>query len=352
MAQVQQPCFAYHQNDGILSISKFATSTNPQGLDIPTRLKQQQWSPLSKVNGTLGKELPENLKCLMGNNVTFTDIDSAVQHLSHRNYPESFDQNGNKCGQIQIAIPDIYVLDKTGAQFIQKDKKLVEADCQQFGNLLNFGDELGNLGEATAVKQKKNIGNDECIELELPSDEILHQPGPNKLRDMRNALYGDLVEKEFFNKIRQILKDANEEFALFHSHQLFKFNLNDRLNKFAEKDFIIVNYTNRYICGVEVKRSLSEAKILKSGQQLEGSIGKTAKQLQGAKSSLKSWFGSELSNNWNYFSLIHCHQVDLVDPLNNPICSKCLPHVIIGTCRILFFFYYYLHAFEKNCSFR
>ena len=82
----------------------------------------------------------------------------------------------------------------------------------------------------------------------------------------------------------------------------------------------------------------SEAKILKSGQQLEGSIGKTAKQLQGAKSSLKSWFGSELSNNWNYFSLIHCHQVDLVDPLNNPICSKCLPHVIIGTCRILFFF--------------
>ena len=30
-------------------------------------------------------------------------------------------------------------------------------------------------------------------------------------------------------------------------------------------DFIIVNYTNRYICGVEVKRSLSEAKILKSG---------------------------------------------------------------------------------------
>ena len=87
MAQVQQPCFAYHQNDGILSISKFATSTNSQGLDIPTRLKQQQWSPLSKVNGTLGKELPENLKCLMGNNVTFTDIDSAVQHLSHRNYP-------------------------------------------------------------------------------------------------------------------------------------------------------------------------------------------------------------------------------------------------------------------------
>ena len=328
MAQAQQPCFPYHQH-GILSITKFPTS--PQGQDIPTKLQQQQWSPLSKVKGTLGKELPENLKCLMGNNVTFTDIDTAVQHLSHRNYPESFDRHGNKCGVIQIAIPDIYLLDKTGAQFVKTDKKLVEADCQQFGNLLNFGEELGNLGGATAVKQKKIIGNDERIELELPSDQILNQPGPNKLRDMRNAYYGDLVEKEFFNKIRQIMKGANEEFALFHSHELFKFNLNDRLNMFAEKDFIIVNYTNRYICGVEVKRSLSEVKISKSGQKSEGTIGKTARQLQGTKLSLKSWFGSELSNNWNHFSLIYCHQVDLVDPLNNPICVKCLPHVIIGT---------------------
>ena len=327
MAQSQQlPCFPYHQN-GILYNAKFPTS--PRGKNIPTRLQQQQWSSLSKVKGTLGKELPENLKCLMGNNVTITGIASAVQHLSHRNYPESFDQQGNKCGPIQICIPDIYILDKTGAQFVQTDKKSVEVDCQQFGNLLNFGDELGNLGEATAIKQKTNIGNDEYVELELPSDQIINQPGSNKLRDMRNAHDGDLIEKEFFNKIRQILKGANEEFALFHSHELFEFNLNDRLNRFAEKDFIIVNYTYRYICGVEVKRNLSEVTISKSGRS-DGTIGKTARQLQGTKSSLHSWFGSELSNNWNFFCMVYCHQVDLVDPQNNPICYKCLPHVIIG----------------------
>ena len=327
MAQSQQPCFPYHQH-GILSIAKFPTS--PQGQDIPTRLQKQQWSPLSKVKGTLGKELPENLKCLMGNNVTIADIDTAVQHLSHRNYPESFDQYGNKCGPIQICIPDIYLLDKTGAQFVQADKKSVEVDCQQFGNLLNFGDELGNLGEAVAVKRKRIDGTNEFVEIEQPADVIINQPGSNKLRDMRTAHDGDLVEKEFFNKIGQILKGANEEFALFHSHELFKFNLNDRLNKFSEKDFIIVNYTHRYICAVEVKRSLSEVTISKSGRQSEGTLGKTARQLKDTKSSLQSWFGSELSNNWNFFSMVYCRQVDLVDPQNNPICATCLPHVIIG----------------------
>ena len=333
MAQSQQPCSPYHQS-GILSTSKFPTS--PQGKDIPTRLQQQQWSPLSKVKGTLGKELPENLKCLMGNNVLITDIDTAVKHLAHRNYPESFDKNGNKCGPIQICIPDIYLLDKTGAKFVQTDKISAEVDCKQFGNLLNFVDELGNLGEAAAVKQKKYIGIDEFVELELPSDQIMNQPGPNKLRDMRTAHAGDLVEKEFYNKIRQILKDGNEEFAIFHSHELFKFNLNDRLNTFAEKDFIIVNYTHRYICGVEVKRSLSEVTISKTGRQSEGTIAKTAKQLHGTKSNLQSWFGSELSNTWNIFSLVYCHQIDLIDPQNNPICHNCKPHIITGMYNTVF----------------
>ena len=151
---------------------------------------------------------------------------------------------------------------------------------------------------------------------------------------MRNAHDGDLVEKEFFNKIRQILKSANEEFALFHSHKLFNFNLNDRLNRFAEKDCIIVNHTHRYICGVEVKRSLSEVTISKRGRQSEGTIGKTARQLKGTKSALQSWFGSELSNNWKFFSMVYCHKVDVVDPQNNPICVKCFPHVIAGMLKL------------------
>ena len=155
MAQ-SQPCFPYHQN-GILSIVKFATGI--QGQDIQTRLQQQQWLPLSKVKGTLGKDLPENLKCLMGNNVTITDIDKAVQHLSHRNYPESFDQQGDKCGPIQICIPDIYLLDKTGAEFVQTEKKSVEVDCEQFGNLLNFRTELGNLGKAIEILDLMNLLN-------------------------------------------------------------------------------------------------------------------------------------------------------------------------------------------------
>ena len=161
MATAQQSCQIYH---GILEISKF--STNPQGQDIPTKLRQQQqWSALSKVKGTLGKELPTNLNYLMGNGVSMPiyDINGTVQHLAHRNYPEIFAQDGTQCGKIQICIPDIFLMNKHGAKFIQSDKKSVKVDCQQFGNLLDLRGEMGNLGGATEVKQKTQVGNDEFV---------------------------------------------------------------------------------------------------------------------------------------------------------------------------------------------
>ena len=96
---------------------------------------------------------------------------------------------------------------------------------------------------------------------------------------------GDLIEKEFFKKIRHVLESRNEEFALFQGHELFKFDLKDRLNKPSEKDFIILNNTHQYICGVEVKRTLSGFSIFKS-----------ANQLKDTKASLESWFKLDLFN--------------------------------------------------------
>ena len=69
------------------------------------------------------------------------------------------------------------------------------------------------------------------------------------MRDLKISQGSDECEKKFYKKIRQILEDANEE---FQSHDLFKFNLNDNLNN-TERDFIIVNFTHRYVCAVEVK---------------------------------------------------------------------------------------------------
>ena len=262
----------------------------------------------------------------MGNNVTINDIDSAVQHLAHRNYPETFAQDGTQCGKIQICIPDIYLLNKHGAKFIQSDKKSVKVDCQQFGNLLNLRDELGNLGGATEVKQKTQVGSDEFVELELPSDQIMSQPGPNKLRDMKTAHGGDLVEKEFFKNIRKILEDADEEFAIFHSYELFKFNLNDRGNKLAEKDFILVNFTHRYVCGIEVKRTISGPSVSNKGKPIKGSMASSANQLKGTKASLETWFNTELGNHWQFFSMVYCHSIDA----NISICGHCSKHIITG----------------------
>ena len=299
-----QLCQPYH---GILSVSNFATNPNTQ--DIQTELKKQQQTPLSKVKGTLGKELPNNLKFLMGNGVSITDADAAVQHLAHRNYPESFAPDGSKCGDIQICIPDIYLRNKHGVQFIQTDQKSVEFDSQ------DFKDELGNLGEATTVKCRRIEGTNTFVELVQPF--IHNQPGPNPMRDLKNAQGGDECEKEFFKKIRQILEDANQEFALFQSHDLFKFNLNDNLNKLVEKDFIIVNFTHRYVCAVEVKRTLGTG----------NAIGSSARQLKGTKASLESWFSLELDKDWTFLPLVYCEAV--VPGLT--ICNNCLPYIIEGS---------------------
>ena len=283
MASAQQSCHPYH---GILEISKF--KTNPQGQDIPTKLQQQQqWSALSKVKGSLGKELPSNLNYLMGNDVTkpISDIDGTVQHLAHRNYPEVFAQDGSKSGKIQICIPEIYLMGKNSVKFVDTAKK--------------------------SVKVQKNF---------------FSKVGDNELLGMHRELSGDIIEKEFFMKLKTILKDADEEFALFHSYKLFKFDLNDRGNKLVEKDFIIVNYTHRYICGVEVKRTLSGPSTSTNGKQLKGNITTSASQLKGAKDSLESWFSSELSNHWNFFSMIYCQNIDP----DVSICQQCSQHIIRG----------------------
>ena len=136
------------------------------------------------------------------------------------------------------------------------------------------------------------------------------------MRDLKITQGGDEAEKEFFKKIRQILEEANDEFALFQSHDLFKFNLNDNLNKLEEKDFIIVNYTHRYVCGVEVKRTLG------TGNTIESST----RQLKGTKARLESWFSLELNKYWTFIPLVYCKAI----APGTTICNECSPHVIEG----------------------
>ena len=298
-----QSCQPYH---GILIVSKFAA--NPNAKDIQTKLKQQQQSPSSKVKGTLGKELPKNLECLMGNGVNITDIDAAIQHLAHRNYPESFDTNGTKCGKIQICVPDIYLRNKDGVKFVQTDPKTIAVDGKV------FKDELGNLGKATTVIGRLVEGATKLVKLLQPF--VPNQPGPNPMRDLMIAQGGDEAEKEFFKKIRQILENADEEFALFQSHELFKFNLKDNLNKHAEKDFIIVNFTHRYVCDVEVKRTLGKG----------NSIGSSARQLKDTKAALESWFSLELNKTWSFIPFVYCQKV----AVGTTICCNCSPYIIEG----------------------
>ena len=319
MATAQQSCHLYH---GVLEISKFAT--NPQGQDIPTKLRQQQqWSALSKVKGTLGKELPTNLNYLMGNDVTkpIFDINGTVQHLAHRNYPEAFAQDGSICGKIQICIPEIYLMGKNSVKFVDIARKIVKVPK----NLFSKVGELFNIGKL--IGRRENVDDDTILE-QIP-EQCIGQD--NELLGMHRGLSGDIIEKEFFMKIKKILKGANEQFALFHGHDLFKFDLNDRGNRLVEKDFILVNYTHRYVCGVEVKRTLSGPSISSNGKPIKGTIASSADQLKGAKASLESWFSTELGNHWDFFSMVYCHTIDPTES----ICQQCSKHIMIGMFKII-----------------
>ena len=315
VTSAQRSCHPYH---GILEICKF--KTNPQGQDIPTKLQQlQQWSALSKVNSRLCRELPSNLNYLMGNDVKkpISDIHGTVQCLAHRNYPEVFAQDGSKSGTIQICIPEYYLMGKNSVQFVETVKKSVKVPK----NLFSKEGELSNLGEL--IERRENIDEDTILE-QNPEKCIQQDKG---LTGMHRELAGDIIEREFFMKLKTILTDAKEEFALFHSYKLFKFDLNDRGNKLVEKDFIIVNYTHQYICGVEVKRTLKGPSLSSNGKQWKGNIVTSASQLKGAKDSLESWFSSELSNHWNFFSMVYCQYINPV----TSICQQCSKHIIKGT---------------------
>ena len=268
-----QSCHPYH---GI----SWKFTTNPNAKNVQMELKQQQQSPFSKVKGTLGKELPKNLNCLMGNGVNFTDADASIEYLAYRNYPESFLPNGSKCGKIQICIPDIFLMGKNSVKFINMSEKSITL------NSSNFLRELSNPGKL--IERIENNGTNTTL-VQNHEQIIQHD---NELLGIHRNLSGDLIEKEFFKKIRHVLESRNEEFALFQGHELFNFDLKDRLNKPSEKDFIIVNNTHQYICGVEVKRTLSGFSIFKS-----------ANQLKDTKASLESWFKLDLNSKWTFMHL-------------------------------------------------
>ena len=151
MASAQKSCVTYH---GKLGPRRFRG--NPHGQDIPTKIRQQQQnSTLSKLKGTLGKELPQNMNYLMGNNVTITDINDAANHLANRNYPEAFAPDGTKCGKTQICIPDIYLVATNAVEFVQPNKRSIEVDIQKFGQELST-DTQGNpvnIGKRPALKK-------------------------------------------------------------------------------------------------------------------------------------------------------------------------------------------------------
>ena len=86
---------------------------------------------------------------------------------------------------------------------------------------------------------------------------------------------------------------------------MFLQNSEGNKNEGSEKDFIIVNYTLRYIMVVEVKWRLTTETRMRTS-----SVQKSSEQIIGALKVLRSWFQSDTDEFWYFVPLVYCVEMD------------------------------------------
>ena len=86
---------------------------------------------------------------------------------------------------------------------------------------------------------------------------------------------------------------------------MFLQNREGNKNEGSEKDFIIVNYTLRYIMVVEVKWRLTTETRMRTS-----SVQKSSEQIIGALKVLRSWFQCDTDEFWYFVPLVYCVEMD------------------------------------------
>ena len=125
----------------------------------------------------------------------------------------------------------------------------------------------------------------------------------DKYDDLSINFKGCMTEELCYNDIKSYFKERKETVLVING--LFLQNREGNKNEGSEKDFIIVNYTLRYIMVVEVKWKLTTETRMKTS-----SVQKSSEQIIGALKVLRSWFQSDTDEFWYFVPLVYCVEMD------------------------------------------
>ena len=146
---------------------------------------------------------------------------------------------------------------------------------------------------------------------------------------------GEIPEENLYNALKEHYTHENDTVVVIHGCDLKKFDLDVKENNTNEKDFIIINFTHRYIIVVEAKYSLDKG----------DSIEKSLEQLKDAKERFESWFQTEMDKFWKFIPIIYCEETT-----TEKICESCKNHVIKGVYHYLTNIFIMPPCDKTNCE--
>ena len=247
----------------VVEVTNYMSSLSLEGPRLEDRLNS-----MDSTDKRL-KTIKKGLKILVGNGNTINNIVEATDYLFKRDFPEIYELNESS-EKVQTFVPNY---------FLTKATKCLRPEK---------GD--GILKEL-----------DECAKNNPSKAEDFKARG-KKVQSALRVYRGDRPEMDLFNDLKEFYAERDETVTVFHGHQLYDVDITSsekRSCNIAEKDFIIVNLTCRYIMVIEVKNTYG------AGESAE----KAEKQLMNAMESIKAWFGADIDASWLFVPVVYCNDV-------------------------------------------
>ena len=186
---------------------------------------------------------------LLGQDLATTSIAELVDLLLKRDYPQIVVFDGSRDGMVgPIFIPE---------SFIPKQPRVVDPVISQ------------------QIKEQFPEDTNLCGEIDHAKS--------------------DIIEREVYDLLKKYFP-TNEDVVIIHGLDLVKLGCKKGLDV-QEIDFLVLNYTHRYILNLEVKTTLgSSEKRLKKDQA----------QLDTIRTLIEDYFSADLKGNWRYISAWFC----------------------------------------------
>ena len=252
---------------------KFRTSRKLQ--ERFSKIKRAKNTNYTGYRMTIEDKISKNLVVHLSSNCYGQDITKAVVKIVRRDWPQ-FEN-----GQIgQVFVPKI---------FVSKYPEVIDHR-----------------------KYKENVNNFR--------ENNERSPEETKLLQNKGHIEGEMLEKKIYNGLKLIFTKLNDDVMVVHGIRFMELadQNKDEIVDF-EKDFLIINFTRRFVMSLEVKSCLGKNDLKKAKQQINGS-----------KVCIDEWLGATFTeeNGWKFIGVI-CFG-EKAQRSGHRFCNDCKQYVIVN----------------------